>query len=141
VRRLRAQGKRLRAQDKELLIDLAWEDALPADPVEVTHFFSFPFNQEGARAANAELEDSGFKTWLVAEDEDDDYLHIAAVKVQSLRPAVVAEERVRMESLADRHRGRYDDWDLTKGAGRRGGGAWQIRSLLRELRASSRESD
>ena len=124
----------LTPEDKQLLIDLSWEGQLPADPVEVTHFLSFPLNPEGARAANAELKDLGFETWLLTETEGDDYWHIAAVKVQSLDANVVAKTRVLLAGLADRHSGRYDVWDVTSDGRTRAD--WQMRSRLLKLRAS-----
>jgi Regulator of ribonuclease activity B len=125
---------RLSADDKQLLIDLAWDGQLPADPVEVTHFFSFPLNEEGARAANAELQNRGYQTWLLTESEGDDYWHIAAVKMQSLNARTVASARVRMEALAAQHGGRYDFWDVTHTT--RSRSDWRIRSRLLELRAA-----
>jgi hypothetical protein len=124
----------LTSEDKQLLIDLSWESQLPADPVNVTHFLSFPLNPEGARAANAELKDLGFETWLLTESEGDDFWHIAAVRVQSLDAKVVAKTRLLMESLALRHSGRYDDWDVTDDSRTRAD--WQMRSRLLKLRAS-----
>jgi hypothetical protein len=124
----------LTPEDTQLLIDLSWEGQLPADPVEVTHFLSFPLNPDGALAANAELKDLGFETWLLTETEGDDYWHIAAVKVQSLDAKVVAKTRVLMEGLAGRHCGRYDSWDVTSDSRTRAD--WQMRSRLLKLRAS-----
>jgi Regulator of ribonuclease activity B len=125
---------RLSAADKQLLIDLTWEGQLPADPVEVTHFFSFPLNEKGARAANAELMDGGYETWLLTESESDDYWHIAAVKVQSLHAPAVASTTASMEALAEQHGGRYDSWDVTHSTRTRTD--WGLRSRLLELRAS-----
>jgi hypothetical protein len=123
---------RLSPEDKQLLIDLAWEGQLSADPVEVTHFFSFPLNEEGARAANADLKARGYKTWLATETEGDDYWHIAAVKTQSLRARSVTRTRMTMEDLAERHYGRYDFWDITHTSRKRED--WRMRSRLYELR-------
>jgi hypothetical protein len=125
---------RLTPEDKQLLIDLSCESQLPADPVEVTHFFSFPLNGEGAIAASAELKRTGFETWTGTESSGDDYWHIAAWKVQSVTARVVAETRARMEDLASRHGGTYDFWDLRRHSRRRED--WRIRSVLLRLRAS-----
>jgi hypothetical protein len=128
---------RLLGEDKQQLIDLSWEGQLAADPVEVSHFFSFPLNEDGARAANAQLQAWDYETWLVKESESgeySDYWHVAAAKPQSLRANVVARTRVTMESLAQRHGGRYACWEVShrspKLTDRR------IRSLLQQLRAS-----
>ena len=125
---------RLSAEDKQLLVDLAWEELLPGDPAKVTHFFSFPLNGDGARAANADLKALGYETWLVTETEDDDYWHIAAVNVQSLNEATVARTSAAMEALAEAHGGSYDRWDLTRPERKRQD--WRMRSRLYQLRAS-----
>jgi hypothetical protein len=128
---------RLLGEDKQQLIDLSWEGELAADPVEVSHFFSFPLNEDGARAANAQLLAWAYETCLVKESESGEYSHhwhIAAAKPQLLRATVVARTRVTMESLAERHGGRYACWEVShrspKLSDRR------IRSLLQQLRAS-----
>ena len=125
---------RLRSEDKQLLIDLAWGGQLPGDPVEVTHFFSFPLNRDGARAANAELLRRGYETWLLTESEGDDYWHIAAVKVQALDARTVASASAAMDALAAEHGGRYDHWDVTNTTRTRSD--WRIRSTLLQLRAA-----
>jgi Regulator of ribonuclease activity B len=128
---------RLLGGDKQQLIDLSWEGQLAADPVEVSHFFSFPLNEDGARAANTQLQGWGYETWLVKESESGEYSnywHIAAAKPQALSANVIARTRGTMESLAERHGGRYDCWEVShrspKLSDRR------IRSLLQQLRAS-----
>ena len=125
---------RLSVEDKQLLVDLAWEELLPGDPAEVTHFFSFPLNGDGARAANANLKALGYETWLFTETEDDDYWHIAAVKVQSLSEATIARTNVAMEALAEAHGGSYARSDLTRSGRKRED--WRMRSSLYQLRAS-----
>jgi hypothetical protein len=129
---------RLAPDDKQLLIDLAWEGQLPGDPVAVTHFFSFPLNGDGARATNAELLTLGYETWLGTESDGDDDWHIAAVKVQALDASTVAAARATMEALAERRGGRYDRWDVTHTTRTRSD--WRIRSTLLQLRASRGQS-
>jgi hypothetical protein len=123
---------RLTAEDKQFLVDLAWEEQIPADPVEVTHFFSFPLNPTGAREAWDELKDAGFHGPLLEERDGDDFWHIAAKRKQSLAANVVAKMRVEMEELAKRHGGYYDMWDITQPA--RQLEQWQIRCALDRLR-------
>ena len=126
---------RLTPEDKQLLTDLVWEDGLPGDTVEVTHFFNFPLNADGCRAAASELREEGCEVWALTETEDDDYWHIAAVKEQSLQARAVAQTRARMEHLAERYGGEYAFWDVNRPERKRAD--WQIRSILLRLRAAN----
>lgn len=123
---------RLDMSDRQLLSDLLWEGSLSGDPVEVSHYFSYPHNHEGCRATADELRANGYEIWLGEEVGGDDFWHICARRRESLRATAVAETRCKMESLADRDQGFYDGWDLSSSALSCEG--WALRRALEGLR-------
>jgi hypothetical protein len=88
-------------------------------PVSV--FFSFTFNLPGARKASDELDTFGWPD--VSFDEEstgDECWHVWGLgRRLILNEVSITRLRTEMESLAERHGGTFDGWDVTGGPGLR----------------------
>ena len=118
---------RLTTDDRELL-ELAALHGVKDSERPLAVFFSFLFNRAGARAAVEELRARGWpEAGMDEELTDDDCWHVYAhFRRGLLSEAGILVLRREMETIANRHGGTFDAWEVGRGSELRHGAPGEI---------------